>query len=294
MADDPTTASFSEQGNTGSRRLAPLPVVSEQIGQVADTLAALAKSLHGVAASLKVSPVAATQAKSRTEFQANDLLSIVSHDLLAPLTAMSGSAALIRQHAPDTGDCELYGWADDILHSAGVMERLIRDLEVAKFEAPRPIGDAHDVATLIDHAVEIFRPIAADGSVSLTSDVAGPLLANFDSPKTFEVIAHLIENAIKFTPAGGSIRVVAARHDAECVVSVADTGVGIAEAKLATIFEPFQDSSDDRSASGIGLYIARWIVEAHGGRIWATSEVGLGSVFYFTLPLANQEFEIKN
>ena len=288
MADDLTTASHSEQqGHNGSRRLAPLPIVSEQLAQVADTLAALAKSLHGVAASLKVSPAAGLHATSRAEFQANDLLSIVSHDLLAPLTAMSGSAALIRQHAPDTGDRELYGWADDILHSAGVMERLIRDLEVAKFEAPRPIGDAHDVATLIDHAVEIFRPIAADGSVSLASDVTGPLLANFDSPKTFEVIAHLIENAIKFTPAGGSIRITAGRHDAECVVSVADTGIGIPEAKLATIFEPFQDSSDARSASGIGLYIARWIVEAHGGRIWATSEIGIGSAFYFTLPLAN-------
>jgi signal transduction histidine kinase len=287
MADDLTTTPFSAQAHDGSRRFAALPVVSEQLAQVADSLAALAASLHGVAASLKVSRAAGPHAMSRAEFRANDLLSIVSHDLLAPLTAMSGSAALIRQHAPDTGGGELYAWADDILHSAGVMERLIRDLEVAKFEAPRPIGAAHDVATLIDHAVEIFRPIAADGSVSLASEIARPLLANFDSSKTFEVIAHLIENAIKFTPAGGSIHVAAARHDAECVVSVADTGVGILETKLATIFEPFQDLSDDRSASGVGLYIARWIVEAHGGRIWATSKVGLGSAFYFTLPLAN-------
>jgi signal transduction histidine kinase len=287
MADDLTTASLSGHGNNGSRRLAPLPIVSEQLAEVADTLAALARSLHGVAASLKVSPPAGPQAVSRAEFQANDLLSIVSHDLLAPLTAMSGSAALIRQHAPATDDGELHGWADDILHSAGVMERLIRDLEGAKFDAPRPIANPHDVATLIAHAVEIFRPLAAAGSLALTSEVAGPLLANVDSPKTFEVIAHLIENAIKFTPVGGSIRVAAARHDAECVVSVADTGIGIAEARLATIFEPFQDSSGDRRASGVGLYIARWIVEAHGGRIWATSKVGVGSAFYFTLPLAN-------
>jgi signal transduction histidine kinase len=285
MADDPTTAGVFEPGNNGKRRPAPLPVVSGQLAQVADALAALAKSLHGVAASLQVSPTAGAQAISRAEFQANDLLSIVSHDLLAPLTAMTGSAALIRQHAPDAGDRELCAWADDILRSAGVMERLIRDVEVAKFEAPAPISSAHDVATLIDHAVEIFRPIAADGSVALASDVAGPLLANFDSPKTFEVIAHLIENAIKFTPAGGSIRVAAARHDAECLVSVADTGVGIPEVKLAAIFEPFQGG--DCCTSGVGLYIARWIVEAHGGRIWATSEVGLGSAFYFTLPLAN-------
>ena len=140
MADDLTTASFSEQGNNGSRRLAPLPVVSAQLAQVADTLAALANSLHGVAASLKVPTAAGPQATSRAEFQANDLISIVSHDLLAPLTAMSGSAALIRQHAPDTGDRELYGWADDILHSAGVMEQLIRDLEVAKRLRAEPLA----------------------------------------------------------------------------------------------------------------------------------------------------------
>jgi signal transduction histidine kinase len=287
MADDLTTTSFSEQALDGTRRLAAVPVVSEQLAQVADTLAALARSLHGVAASLKASPTADPQATARAEFHANDLLSIVSHDLLAPLTAMSGNAALIRRHAPDDGDRPMSAWADEILRSAGVMERLIRDLEVAKFEAPRPIGDAHDVAALIGHAVEIFRPIAADGSLLLTSEVAGPLLVNFDSPKTFEVIAHLIENAIRFTPAGGSIRVAAARLELECVISVADTGVGIPEVKLATIFEPFQDSSGDRGASGVGLYIARWIVEAHGGRIWATSEVGVGSAFYFTLPLVN-------
>src|SRR3954467_3442347 len=285
MADDLTTTSFSEQALDG-RRLA-VPVVSEQLAQVADTLAALARSLHGVAASLNASPTADPQATALAEFHANDLLSIVSHDLLVPLTAMSGNAALIRQHVPADGERPMSEWADEILRSAGVMERLIRDLEVAKFEAPRPIGDAHDVATLIGHAVEIFRPIAANGSLLLTSEVAGPLLATFDSPKTFEVIAHLIENAIRFTPAGGSIRVAAARLDLECVISVADTGVGIPEVKLATIFEPFQDSSGDRGASGVGLYIPRWIVEAHGGRIWATSEVGVGSAFYFTLPLVN-------
>ena len=286
MADDLTTTSLSGQAHDGTR-FAAQSIVSEQLAEVADTLATLARSLHGVAAALKASPAVDPQATVRAEFHANDLLSIVSHDLLAPLAAMSGNAALIRQHVPEDGDPTLYGWADEILHSAGVMERLIRDLEVAKFDAPRPIGDAHDVAALIAHAVEIFRPIAADRSLSLTSDVAGPLLASFDSPKTFEVIAHLIENAIKCTPAGGSIRVAAVRHDAECLISVADTGIGIPEVKLASIFEPFEESSGDRGASGVGLYIARWIVEAHGGRIWATSQVGIGSAFHFTLPLLN-------
>jgi signal transduction histidine kinase len=288
MADDPMTTALSGLGTTaGNRHLPALALMSDQLAHVANTLTALAKSLQGVAASLK-SPVAIdARIVARAEFQANDLLSIVSHDLLAPLTALSGSAALIRQHAPAEGDRSLSGWADDILESAGVMERLIRDLEGTKFDGPRPKGDAHDVCALIGHAVEIFRPIASAASLTLTSEVAGPLIASFDSPKVFEVLAHLIENAIMFTPAGGTIRVAAARQDLDCVITVADTGTGIPGDRLATIFEPFQVSSDGRSARGAGLYIARWIVEAHGGRIWTTSQVGIGSAFSFTLPLAD-------
>src|SRR5436853_4222532 len=104
MADDLTTTSFSGQVVDGGRRLEKVPVVSEQLAHVADALAALARSLHGVAASLKASPAVDPQAAARAEFHANDLLSIVSHDLLVPLTAMSGNAALIRQHAPADGD----------------------------------------------------------------------------------------------------------------------------------------------------------------------------------------------
>jgi signal transduction histidine kinase len=77
-------------------------------------------------------------------------------------------------------------------------------------DVPAPKSDARDIVALIGHAVEIFRPIAAEASVALSSEVAGPL-ASYYSPKMFEVLAHLIENAIKFTPAGGAIRVAAAR-----------------------------------------------------------------------------------
>ena len=283
MEDDRMMTPYAE--TSGARQVSGLPAVPEQLAQVADTLTALAKSLHGMAASLKASAAVDPRMGTRLEFQANDLLSIVSHDLLAPLTAMTGNAALIREHAAPHGDQPLCTWADDILQSANVMERLIRDLDVTKFRAPAPVGDVHDVGALIDLAVETFRPIAAQGSVTLTSEVAGPLMASYDSPKMFEVLAHLLENAIKFTPEGGSIRVAAARHDVECIVSVADTGVGIPAAQLPTIFEPFQESSRLQSP-GVGLYISRWIVEAHGGRIWTTSQVGVGSAFYFTLPVA--------
>ena len=284
MDDDRITTVRSS--HAGGRRTSGLPVVPDQLEHVADTLTTLARSLHGAAASLRASAPTDPGAAIRSEFHANDLLSIVSHDLLAPLTAMTGSAALIRDNAPADGHHALSAWADDILRSADVMEQLIRDLGETRFEPPPAVGEVHDVAALIGRAVDTFRPLAVEASLALTSEVADQLMASFDSPKLFEVLAHLIENAIKFTPEGGSIRVAAARQDVECVISVTDTGVGIADAQLPTIFEPFHEATATSRARGVGLYIARWIVEAHGGRIWTVSQVGVGSAFYFTLPLA--------
>jgi signal transduction histidine kinase len=100
-----------------------------------------------------------------------------------------------------------------------------------------------------------------------------------------QVLSNLIHNAIKFTPEGGSIRVRIARAGTFCLVSVSDTGPGIPASELTGIFERFRQlDRSDRTGLGLGLYISQWIVEAHGGRIWAESEVGAGTTFHFTLP----------
>jgi signal transduction histidine kinase len=286
MADDRIpTPSSNDRGDESAGPLAGLTSVSTQLEHIADTLSALGQSLHGVAATLKAQTPVERQFVARAEFGANDLLSIVSHDLLTPLTAVAGNAALIRQHAPD-GDRSLYAWADEILQSANAMEQLIRDLDTATFDPP-PRTDAHDVASIVAHAIEIFQPIAAQASIALSGEVGGPLRATCDPPKIFEVLAHLVENAIMFTRPGGSIRVGAIRRDGECVVSVSDTGVGIAKNDLASIFDA-KDAAGGCGRRGVGLYMVRWIVEAHGGRIAATSDVGVGSTFVFTLPIVDR------
>ncbi len=104
-----------------------------------------------------------------------------------------------------------------------------------------------------------------------------------------QVVFNLLSNAVKFTPAGGSVDVATARVDGEVVVSVTDTGPGIAPADRERIFEEFQQTEvgvNQREGTGLGLALSKRLVELHGGRIWVESEAGRGSRFVFTMPLA--------
>ena len=108
-----------------------------------------------------------------------------------------------------------------------------------------------------------------------------------DERKVKQVLLNLLSNALKFTPEGGQIDVVARLHDDRAEVSVADTGVGIAPADQDAVFEEFrQVGTADKKAegTGLGLTLSRKFIELHGGRIWVTSQVGVGSTFTFTLP----------
>src|SRR4029453_9638334 len=110
-----------------------------------------------------------------------------------------------------------------------------------------------------------------------------------DERRIRQVIFNLLSNAVKFTPAGGAVDVNAARVDGEMRVSVADTGPGIASEDRERIFEEFQQTEagiDQREGTGLGLALSKRLVELHGGRIWVESELGKGSTFHFTLPLA--------
>jgi signal transduction histidine kinase len=220
----------------------------------------------------------------------NEFLSIVSHDLRGPLTAISGFASLIEHQAPlDAGGERIRGWADRVLRSVRVMERLIGDLlDFNSFEDGqlRVAAECLDVRPLIHGAIDAFHGAAVAKGVSLEAELpADPIIAKHDPHRMLQVISNLLHNAIKFTREGGSITVRVTRTGSSCVISVADTGVGIPDGELTAIFERFRQlDRSDRTGLGLGLYISRWIVEAHGGRIWAESQIGVGTTFKVSLP----------
>jgi signal transduction histidine kinase len=149
---------------------------------------------------------------------------------------------------------------------------------------PRP----ESVSGLIADTIEMLRPLAAGSSIRVESHVVPdlpPVLA--DATRINQVLSNLVGNAVKFTPRNGLITVSAERVDGEIRFAVIDTGPGIPAEQLPHIFGRFwQAKASDRRGIGLGLAIAKGIVEAHKGRIWVESSVGLGSTFYFTLPLA--------
>jgi signal transduction histidine kinase len=234
--------------------------------------------------------IAAMNMVAHAEVNANDVLSIVSHDLLAPLTAITGVATLIRGDAClRTADRQLQVWAEDLVRSASHMERLIRDLEFDVFESGqlRLMTEHQSLAPIVHQTIDVFLPLAAAKSIGLTTDIAGSVMVNGDAARIFHVLSNLVDNAIKFTPAGGLVRVRVSRRICDCMVAVIDTGAGIPKANLASMFAPLtQREAGEPNRRALGLYVSRLIVEAHGGRIWAETEARVGSTLYFTLPAA--------
>jgi signal transduction histidine kinase len=199
-------------------------------------------------------------------------------------------AELLSARAPENEDgAQILATTSRIQRYAARMNRLIGDLlDVASIDAGKlamtPVpGDA---AALIAEAIDTFQAAAAAQGISLQTEiVGGPLRADFDHDRMFQVLANIMANAIKFTSRGGSIRVHGECTGDGLLFSISDTGTGIPGNMLEAIFERFwQIGKNDRRGVGLGLYISRCIVEAHGGKIWAESTLGEGSRLCFTLP----------
>jgi signal transduction histidine kinase len=222
----------------------------------------------------------------------DDFLGIVAHDVRNLLNATVFSVEVLKHERRGTKlDPETLAAAKRIERYVARMNRLIGDLvDVTSIDAgklamaPAPGGDA---GALLAEATETFQAAAVEKGVLLAVDApAQPLLAEFDRGRLLQVVANLISNAIKFTPPGGQIGVGVRPSDTELRFCVEDTGVGVPPALADAIFERFwQVGSSDRRGLGLGLYISKCIVEAHGGRIWVEGAAGRGSLFYFTLPM---------
>ena len=223
----------------------------------------------------------------------DDFFAMVSHDVRGLLSSISLSADALR-HAPQHDANEFAREADRILRLTARMNRLVGDLldvvgmEAGKLRiAPAP----HDLRALLTETVESFQALAASRSLHLTATLPeAPMVTTFDSDRMLQVLSNLVSNAMKFTAAGGHITLGVARVAAGFDLTVADDGLGIAPDQLDAIFERFaQASARDRRGLGLGLYIARGVLEAHGGKLSVTSTPGAGSTFHATLPAAAAE-----
>ena len=222
----------------------------------------------------------------------DDFLGMVAHDLRGFMGEIAMRAAMVvRGSGSDESGGRMRSFGEGIQRSTAGMKRLVGDLlDVAAIEAGRlhvqPAAD--DLARVLRDAAEPFRAAAGTKGISLDlHEAPGPVFALFDHDRVIQVLGNLVGNAIKFTPRGGRITFAQLETGDEVQISIADTGVGIPADKLEHVFERHtQLSPSDRGGLGLGLYIARCLIEAQRGRIWATSVVGAGSQFTFTLPRA--------
>ncbi|HEX7153148.1 MAG TPA: HAMP domain-containing sensor histidine kinase [Thermoanaerobaculia bacterium] len=218
-----------------------------------------------------------------------EVLAIVSHDLRNPLNAVTLGASLMQMS--ETLSDEDREQLDTIELSARRMSRLIADLlDVTRLDGGKrlPIEPARfEIGSLMHEADEIFRAQFAANEVSLQLRIDDGVTEVWaDRHRVLQVLSNLIGNALKFTPAGGVVSVHVRPRSSDVLFTVSDTGPGIPEENLRDVFNPYwQAKRTERMGAGLGLPIAKGIVEAHGGRIWVESEQGVGTKFYFTLPL---------
>jgi PAS domain S-box-containing protein len=220
----------------------------------------------------------------------DDVLAVVAHDLRNPLNTVSMAVSLMLESTPPERVQERRQ-VEIVRRAADRMNRMIQDLlDVKRMESGRLAIDvkAESPVSLINDTIDMLRPIASGSTIRLEANVEEGLpqvLA--DSARIQQVLSNLVGNAVKFTPRNGRVSITAEPADGEVRFGVIDTGPGIPAEQLPHIFGRFwQAQPSDRRGIGLGLAIAKGIVEAHKGKIWVESHVGLGSTFYFTLPTA--------
>lgn len=221
-----------------------------------------------------------------------DFVANVSHELRTPITSINLLVETLQ-----TGAMEDPEAANHFLQRIQVetlsMMRLVEELlELSRLESGRLALqlEAMDVHESLQHVVDRLALVANDKQIDMQIDVRTPLPAVMgDSERLEQVLMNLVHNAIKFTPDGGAVTVRASRQGLAVQIEVIDTGVGMDAADAARIFERFYkvDKGRNRGAgTGLGLAVARHIIELHGSRLHVVSEPGRGSRFFFSLPIA--------
>jgi two-component system sensor histidine kinase BaeS len=221
-----------------------------------------------------------------TEQQRRSALADVSHELRTPLTVIQGNLEALRDGVYPADADHL----EPILAETRILERLIDDLRTLTLvEAGSLVlhREPTDLGTLLNQVAGGYRGQAKQAGVALTVTLADAIpVLDIDAARIREVVSNLLTNALRHTPRGGTVELSAGLADDQAVVSVRDTGTGIPPDQLTRIFDRFYRSPDS-PGSGLGLPIARSLVDAHGGTMTATSEPGRGTTIRFKLPVSS-------
>jgi two-component system, OmpR family, sensor kinase len=255
-------------------RRIPISVPNDELGQLTNTINDMLARLE-------------------TLFQTQQrLVADVSHELRTPLTTIRGNLDLLRRGAVDDPimRAEALSAIED---ETGRMSRLVNDLLLlAQADAGLKLHfEPVELDTLV---LEVYRQaqVMAQGNLAVRLGAEDQALVLGDADRLRQLLLNLVDNAIKYTPNGGQITLTLKKESGWVEVAVHDTGIGIAEQDLPHIFERFYRADPSRGrpgGSGLGLSIAHWIAEAHGGRLEASSVPGQGSTFRLGLPLADTD-----
>jgi signal transduction histidine kinase len=272
------TSTAREMGEEDLEKRLPVAKPKDEIGRLASTINALLARLE-----------AAFTRREETLSRQRRFAGDASHELRTPLTSISGHARMLDEWALEKDSETARRSVRAIRREAGRMRGLVESLLTltrGDEGAPLDIG-RYDLAEIAKEAAETARN-NSDGrpSVEFVPPDKG-IMATFDRGRILQVASIMLDNAVKYTPEGGTVTVGVRGRGDRVELEVSDTGVGIREDELPLIFERFHraDAARAEDGAGLGLSIARQIAEAHGGTIQATSKVGAGSSFVLVLPV---------
>ncbi len=215
----------------------------------------------------------------------------LSHELKTPLTSIIAAAGLLAEELENSADRSSQKLIQTIIQNASTLEkRLVELLDIVKTGSGKiqlqlePV----DMKSLVQGTCVQITPLLQGKGHKLTTDLPAALpLIHGDGPRLEQVLLNLMTNAVKFTPPGGSISIKAWEENGGITVAVRDNGIGIAREEQSRLFKPYSRVSSDRQHQpglGLGLALAKQVVELHSGKIWVESEAGSGSTFSFHLP----------
>ena len=249
-----------------------VPVVTgDEIGELANSFNYMAENLE------------------RNEKLRRNLIADTAHELRTPLSILRGNLESLQEGIIKVSPDIIISLHDEVLRITRLVNEL-QDISLADAGELRLNRRSVPVDELVEKAALLFSSEAKQKNVNFLVDIqAGMPQVHVDSDRILQVVLNILNNALFYTQPGGSIKLSTVLKDNSAVFSIQDTGIGIAPEDLANIFERFYRSEQSRhkagGGAGLGMAIAKGLVEAHGGKIWAESKVNEGSIFYFSVPI---------